>query len=115
MKAWRKHNMIQAAKIAEIKKELQYLNYSEVEGEYKEMMEKKLSQEQNFRIKHKEAKTFFAPEVPTPSTILYTLFLKVGLPTPPEFKEAFMEQVKKYRENMNAANTQVNTPTSITG
>ena len=113
MKAWRKHNMIQAGKIAEIKKELNESVWLTDEDRAK--LEKKLSQEQNFRITHKEAKTFFAPEVPTPSTILYTLFLKVGLPTPPEFKEAFMEQVKKYRENMNAANTQVNTPTSITG
>ena len=79
------------------------------------MMEKKLSQEQNFRITHKEAKTFFAPEVPTPSTILYTLFFRVGLPTPPEFKEAFMEQVKKYRESMNAVNTQVSSSPDISG
>lgn len=112
MKAWRKHNMIQAGKIAEIKKELSYSYLTKAD---KEMMEKKLSQEQNFRITHKEAKTFFAPEVPTPSTILYTLFLKVGLPTPPEFKEAFMEQVKKYRESMNAANTQVSSSPDISG
>ena len=94
MKAWRKHNMIQAGKIANLKIQIQDARSW---GEDTTELEKKLSQEQNFRITHKEAKTFFAPEVPTPSTILYTLFLKVGLPTPPEFKEAFMEQVKKYR------------------
>lgn len=108
MKAWRKHNMIQADKIAALEEEIKYYNFSEVDTTE---LEKKLSQEKNFRITHRQAKTFFAPEVPTPSTILYTLFLRVGLPTPPEFKEAFMEHVRKMQnDSITATNTPISLP-----
>lgn len=107
MKAWRKHNMIQADKIRELEFQLSIAYQPEDIAE----LEKKLSQEKNFRITHRQAKTFFAPEVPTPSTILYTLFLRVGLPTPPEFKEAFMYHVRKMQnDTLPAANTPISLP-----
>jgi phosphoenolpyruvate synthase/pyruvate phosphate dikinase len=76
MKAWRKHNQKQAAKIQQIREELEYYNTPDE----RKRLEAKLKQEQNFKLTTKhERRTQYSAEVATPSYLLLAMFKRVGL------------------------------------
>lgn len=50
----------------------------------------------SFHLTRKQARTHFQAEVSEPSQLLYGMFLMVGLPTPPEFRDWFMKGLADY-------------------
>jgi hypothetical protein len=80
MKAWRKHNQKQTARIKELEAELEHSYLSTQE---RENLEAKIKETRSFRLRNKhERRTQFAAEVATPSYLLLALFKRVGLWTP---------------------------------
>ena len=80
MKAWRKHNQKQTARIQELQQDLQYQYHSQAA---RDKIEAQLKEAQGFYLSNKhERRTQYAAEVATPSYLLLALFKRVGLWTP---------------------------------
>lgn len=99
-KLWRKRNMQLATKKKSLRAERAELLRWGVDPKHADIQElnKKIEACKAQRITHKEARTFFAAEVPAPSNLLYGIFLVSGLPTPTEFQTWFFDNLRKYRE-----------------
>lgn len=86
MKAWRKHNMICAAKVQRLEQDLDweksFVPYTADEEKVKKIQEK-IRETKGFRLRNKlERRTHFQAEAHFPSELLLKLFNRVGLPTP---------------------------------
>ena len=86
MKAWRKHNQKQSARVQVLERRLElektFVSYTTDTKEV-DKLQLQIKEAQGFRLRTKhERRTQYAAEVATPSYLLLALFKRVGLWTP---------------------------------
>jgi hypothetical protein len=123
MKAWRKHNMKQAAIVAKYEKEivecqhsLRFFSENEGDGKYYSdtiaNAQVKIKQAEAFKLRTKhERRTHYAAEVATPSQNLYLIMAHARLPVPEEFMSQILMQVKRQAQQ-NAARSTASNPST---